>query len=317
MPIQLQLCSLVMDVDVRHLRVLLAVAGTGSLTAAAAVLGMGQPGVSRALAQLESRLGVRLVQRTTRAVALTPAGEAFREPAARALAALTEAVTAARGLTGPLRLGFSWSAAGRHTVPVLHAWRERHPERPVQVRRHDDRTAGLATGEVDVAVVRVRLDPARYARAQLLAEGRCAALADDDPLAARPHLALDDLAGRRLAVVSAYGTTTLSLWPADRRPVVAVDARNVDDWLAVIAAGEAIGVTVESTAHAHPVPGITYVPLAGAPPVTVWLAWRRDAAHPWRGDFVALARAVCAPARAMSVSSSGSGRPRPGLSRRA
>ena len=283
--------------DVRHLRVLLAVAATGSLTGAAATLGMGQPGVSRALAQLEERVGVRLVRRTTRAVALTPAGEAFREPAARALAALGEAVAAARGRTGPLRLGFSWSAAGRHTVPMLHAWRERHPDRPVLLHRYDDRTAGLATGEVDLALVRLRLDPARYAGTPLFREGRCVAVADDDPLAARPGLALADLAGRPLAVVSAYGTTTLSLWPPDRRPVVAVDARNIDDWLAVIAAGEAVGVTAGSTAHAHPVPGVTYVPLVDAPPVEVRLAWRREAVHPWRREFVDLAREVCGAGR--------------------
>jgi DNA-binding transcriptional LysR family regulator len=279
-------------VELRHLRVLLAIGDSGSLTGAAAALGIGQPGVSRALAQLEARLGVRLVHRTTRLVELTAAGAAFRDAAARALAAVDEGVAAVHGLTPPLRVGFSWAAAGRYTLPVLRAWRGRHPDRPVELRRHDDRTAGLATGQTDLALVRVRLDAARYARAELFREGRCVAVAEGHPLADRAELHLADLAGRPMAVTSTYGTTTLSLWPPGQRPVVTVDARNVDDWLAVVGAGEALGVTVESTAHQHPAPGVRYVPLVDAPPVVAWFAWRRDQVHPWSRAFVTTAREV-------------------------
>jgi DNA-binding transcriptional LysR family regulator len=279
-------------IEVRHLRTVVAIAEHGSLTGAAAALGLGQPGVSRALAQVEARLGVRLVQRTTRSTELTPAGEAFREAAVRALVAIADAATAARGRTPPLRWGFSWSAAGRHTLPVLHEWRRRYPDRPVEVRRSDDRTAGLATGEADVAVVRVRLEAARYARSELFRERRCVAVADADPLAGRAELRLADLAGRPLAIASSYGTTTTALWPPGRRPVVTVDVRTIDDWLAVIGSGQAIGVTAESTAHQHPLPGITYVPVVDAPPIVVWLAWRRDRVHPWQRAFLQVARQV-------------------------
>jgi len=145
MPHALGLCLPVMDgVEVRHLRVLVAVAEQGTLTGAAAVLGLGQPAVSRTLAQLERRVGVHLVRRTTRSLRLTDAGEGFRQAAVRALAALDGAVAAARGSAAPLRLGFSWAAAGRHTLPILLDWRRAHPDRPVVVHRHDDRTAGLA-----------------------------------------------------------------------------------------------------------------------------------------------------------------------------
>jgi DNA-binding transcriptional LysR family regulator len=208
-----------------------------------------------------------------------------------------DAVAAAQGLTAPLRLGFAWAAAGRHTLPLLQEWRRRHPDRPVEVHRCDDRTAGLATGEADLALVRVPLDAARYARAELFREGRCVAVADADPLAARDRLRLADLAGRPLAVTSSYGTTTLGLWPDGARPVVTVDARNVDDWLAVIGSGQALGVTPASTAHQHPLPGVAYVPLVDAPPVVVWLAWRRDRPHPWQRAFVQLARAFVQLAR--------------------
>jgi hypothetical protein len=55
-------------------------------------------------------------------------------------------------------------------------------------------------------------------------------------------------------------------------------------------------VTVDSTAHSYPLPGVRYVPLVDAPPVVTWLAWRRDGPHPWRQGFVASARAAVAAA---------------------
>jgi DNA-binding transcriptional LysR family regulator len=281
-----------LDLEVRELRILVAIAEHGSITAAAATLGIRQPGVSRALSRLEARLGVRLVHRTTRSLELTPAGEAFRRAAVRALAAVDDAVAAARKQAGPLRLGFSWSAAGRHTVPILRTWHERYPSRPVQMNRHDDRSAGLDAGEVDLALVRVRLDRSRYAMIELNREGRCVAVPDGDPLAGRERVRLADLAGRALAVVSAYGTTTLDLWPVGARPTIVADARNIDDWLAVIAAGRAIGLTAASTAVQHPAPGIAFVPVADAPPLVTWLAWERSGQHPWRREFVELARGV-------------------------
>jgi DNA-binding transcriptional LysR family regulator len=280
------------DVEVRHLHVLVAIAGTGTLTGAAAMLGIGQPAVSRALAQLEERLGVRLVNRTTRSVRLTPAGHAFHEGAVRSLAALDAAVAAARGERQPLRLGFSWSAAGRHTFPLLRSWRELHPEIPLEVHRHDDVTAGLAGADVDVALVRSRLDESRYAHAELLRERRLVAVAEGDPLAGRASVRLADLAGRPLAVTTAYGTTTLALWPPGQEPVIVADARNIDDWLAVIGSGAAVGVTAASTADQHAVPGIRYVPLEDAPPIVAHLAWERRRDHPARAAFVRLARRV-------------------------
>ena len=74
--------------DVRSLRVLVALAEEGTFTDAAIRLGTGQPAVSRALARLEAHLDVQLLQRTTRSLRLTPAGEACYAAAVEALAAL-------------------------------------------------------------------------------------------------------------------------------------------------------------------------------------------------------------------------------------
>jgi len=292
MPCEQDLCFCVMDVEVRHLRCLVAIAEEGTLTGAAARLRIGQPAVSRTLAQLEVLLGVRLVDRTTRRLELTPDGVAFHRASLRALAAVQDAVTAVTDAARPLRVGYCWAAAGPHTTPILRAWRQAHPQVPVELNRHDERTAGLASGQADLALVRVGLDRDRFARVELYREPRYVAMSDGDPLAGRGDVRLADLAGRGLAVVSAYGTTTLSLWPEGGRPTIAADLRNLDDWLAVIGSGQAIGVTAASTAHQYPRPGVRYSLLADAPPVLTWLAWDRRHVHPWQERFVALARGV-------------------------
>ncbi len=103
------------DLDLNAVRVFVAVADSGSFRAAARTLGVPKSTVSRKLAELEAHLGTRLVQRTTRQVALTEAGAVFHRDAAPAVAALEQSqramgqlATTPRGLlrvTGPLDFG--------------------------------------------------------------------------------------------------------------------------------------------------------------------------------------------------------------------
>lgn len=107
-----------------QLRTFLAVAGTGSVRAAAEQLVVTQPAVSAALGALRRELGVALVTRHGRGLRLTPAGEAFAGRARQAVALLEEAVAAAQGEAGPgrgrLRLA-SVTTAGEHLAPPLLA----------------------------------------------------------------------------------------------------------------------------------------------------------------------------------------------------
>ncbi|WP_051183483.1 LysR family transcriptional regulator [Streptomyces sp. HGB0020] len=108
-----------MNVELRHLRALVAIDEERTITDAAIALHLSQPALSRTLEQLESRLGVRLVERTTRRLALTGAGQRLSEHARRILGQLDDALSEASGRSGPrpLRLAFAWAALGRHTVP--------------------------------------------------------------------------------------------------------------------------------------------------------------------------------------------------------
>src|ERR1700674_2039612 len=101
-----------MDMD-RHvaMETFIRVVDTGSFSAAAGLMKVGQPAVSKAIAQLEEWLGVRLLLRSTRSLTPTEAGMIFYEKAKRSIEEAEEAVLAARGagaaLSGKLRIAAS------------------------------------------------------------------------------------------------------------------------------------------------------------------------------------------------------------------
>lgn len=280
MPVPPRLCSPGMAVGLRHLRAFVAIADEGAVTRAAARLHMTQPALSRTLQQLETHLGVRLVERSSHHLELTPAGHAYRARAVAALAGVDDVLDPTRAATWPLRLGHAWSGLGAATTAVLRAWQDAHPDVALELLRLDDRTAGLASGRADVAVVREPVVLPGVRTAFLTREDRLAAVATDGPLARHAALTLADLAGHPVAINTVSGTTTSALWPAGARPRATVEVANTDDWWAAIAAGRAVGVTTTATASMYPHPAVTYVPLSDAAPVEVRLAWREPPTHP-------------------------------------
>lgn len=285
-----------MNLELRHLRALAAIGDKGTITGAAAELHISQPALSRTLEQMERRVGVRLVHRTTRTLSLTEPGQRLYQRAQQILHQVDEAVAEAAEGVQPLRIGFAWGALGEDTVPLLRTWRTEHPDTPIQVHRRDDPEAALRRGEIDAALLRTAPDPGAGFEVRLLSrERRLAALPEDDPLTHRPTVRLADLAERSVVLCSTAATTA-GLWPGDERPRT-FEVANVDEWLTVIATGEAVGVTAEATEHIHPHPGVRYVPLADAPPVTVILAWPRPPTHPATVAFFTHLRRVSEPAR--------------------
>lgn len=119
---------------------LAAIAATGSMAAAGHRLGVSPAVVSRRLARLEKRLGARLVQRTTRSLALTEAGAAFRAHCARILAEIDDAETeVTRGsatASGTLRIT-STVAFGRRLAPLLQRFQAMHPALRIQLHTSD------------------------------------------------------------------------------------------------------------------------------------------------------------------------------------
>ncbi|ALV37260.1 LysR family transcriptional regulator [Streptomyces sp. CdTB01] len=269
-----------MDVEIRQLRCLVAIVDEGTFTDAAIALGVSQAAVSRTLASLERALGVRLLRRTSRTVTPTVAGQRVLRHARRVLGEVSDLVHAATSDRDELRVGYAWSALGRHTPAFQRRWARVHPGTDLHLIRVNSATAGLAEGLCDLAVVRRPLgQDRRFDSAIVGLERRLCALSCDDPLARRRSVRLADLADRTLLVDRRTGTATADLWPPDARPATE-ETHDVDDWLNVIAGGRRIGVTAESTAHQYPRPGVVYRPVRDAEPVAVRLAWWRDDPHP-------------------------------------
>ncbi|WP_280151027.1 LysR family transcriptional regulator [Piscinibacter sp. XHJ-5] len=130
-------------------------AGTGSLTAAAERLEVTPAAVSKSLARLEEQLGVRLLNRSTRRIALTTEGAGFLDKARLALRALDDAVAdvshAARTPAGRVRISVGMSFGRRWVLPVLPALTQRHPELAIEVDL-DNRPADLVAEGFDIGI---------------------------------------------------------------------------------------------------------------------------------------------------------------------
>jgi DNA-binding transcriptional LysR family regulator len=128
---------------------------TGSFSSAARQLRIGQPSISKAIAHLENRLGVRLLLRSTHGLTSTEAGQNFYEHARRSIDEADEADLAARGagatLSGRLRICAAVTFARLHVVPHLARFLANNPALDVEVVL-DDRNVDLIEAGIDVAI---------------------------------------------------------------------------------------------------------------------------------------------------------------------
>lgn len=136
------------------------VVDAGSFSNAAKVLRVGQPAVSKTVAQLEDRLGVRLLLRSTQGLTPTEAGWKFYEGAKRSLAEADDAEHTARdagtGLTGRLRVCAPVTFARMHVIPQLPSFLAEHASLNIDVVL-DDRNIDLVEQGIDLALRMGRL----------------------------------------------------------------------------------------------------------------------------------------------------------------
>lgn len=138
----------------QELAVFARVADSGSFSRAARELGLSQPSVSRIVGELETRLGVKLLLRTTRRVTPTDAGLAFLERAKQVMADLDEAEHVARGvdsLHGLIRIVMPVTFGLREAIPRLAPFLEAHPQLRLDINMSDERQDLIAEG-ADVAL---------------------------------------------------------------------------------------------------------------------------------------------------------------------
>jgi DNA-binding transcriptional LysR family regulator len=189
---------------------------SGSFSKAAREFGLSQPSVSRSIAALERRLGIKLLVRTTRQISATDAGEALLGRARDALLAIDEAENAARGadrLSGVLRVALPPEYAVRRIVPLLTAFFARHPELKVDLMM-SDRYENLIAEGADLALRIGELPDSSFV-ARKLESARRLFIASPSYLARRgPPTSLGDLGGHD--VVSGPADAGDETWIARR-----------------------------------------------------------------------------------------------------
>jgi DNA-binding transcriptional LysR family regulator len=264
------LCLGSMDVEVRHLRAFVVVAEEESFTYAALRLRITQPALSRTVQQLESILGVQLIRRTSKSFELTEAGALFLDDATSTLLSLDRAVATARENT-TITLGFSWLLPTPWAQDMARHLQEKAGI-AVSFTRVDAPVQPLLRGDVDAAVLRSPvpaelLDRARTVK--LFDEPRVLVCSKRSPLADGTPIAWRDVPKRPLVINTVNGTTTPELWPDITCDVV--ETHSYDEWIETVAADRGVGVVPDIARTKGTHPGIVFVPLLGAPPVTVWL----------------------------------------------
>ncbi|MEU9486326.1 LysR family transcriptional regulator [Streptomyces decoyicus] len=281
-----------MGIELHHLRGFLAIAEEQHFTRAAARLHLSQPSLSRNLRRLEEQLGVRLLERTTRRVTLTPAGERLYRQLAYLLPRLEEALRPDRA-DEVLRLGFTWGFPAGWAHEAMDRFHELTRARVVPIRR-DEPLAGLDRGDADLAILRGPVTTPGIRSVTLLHEDRIVAVASHSPLARRDRILWSELPDLPLVINTVSGTTRLEDWPAERRPRLAATCTNFDEWLESVAAGHGVGVVPESVADRHIHPSVVFVRLLDAPPVPLQLAFPRQGAHPLTAEFVTIIQQIFA-----------------------
>lgn len=278
-----------MDVELRHLRAFVAVARLSSFTRAAQQLLITQPALTRTIQQLENAMQVTLLDRNSRHVQLTPAGRDFLGPAERVLASLDAALAAVQP-HATLRLGFSWLLPDPWAQQAIARFEAASGSR-VELVRSDDPLASLQNAAIEVAVIRGRVPAtgtgaARVRTVHLFDEARVAVCSERSSLAARPAIDWHDIPDWPLVVNTVSGTTGPWSWPDGQGPRRVIETRNFDEWLESVAADRGIGVVPDVAMRRSIHPAVRFIPLTGAPPSPVSLAFLPHVREPLMRQFV-------------------------------
>ncbi|GHJ94937.1 hydrogen peroxide-inducible protein [Streptomyces sp. NE5-10] len=190
-----------------QLRAFAAVAEHLHFRDAAAAIGMSQPALSGAVSALEEALGVQLLERTTRKVLLSPAGERLAVRTRAVLDAVAELMDEAEGarapFTGVLRLGVIPTVAPYLLPAVLRLTHRRYPELDLQV--HEEQTSslleGLAAGRLDLLLLAVPLGVPGVTELPLFDEDFVLVTAEGHPLAGRDDIPREALRELRLLLL--------------------------------------------------------------------------------------------------------------------
>jgi DNA-binding transcriptional LysR family regulator len=292
--------------ELRQLRYFVAVAEELHFGRAAARLGIAQPPLSQQIQRLERLLDCRLLDRTSRRVQLTPAGQALLIGARRVLTAAAEAVEATRragrGESGDLRVAFAATVMFLALPRIIRAFRDRFPLVHLDLREMPTgpQLAALRSGDIDIGFVREPEPDPALEIVTVMREPLRIAVPRGHPLAARPTLAVRDLAHEPFVLFPAdlapgLHAQVLGLCrAAGFTPNVVEESRELYTSVSLVEAGLGVSILPASVEKLGWT-GVRYRPVPSEKAETrIAAAWRRDRRRPVVGAFMGVVEEVVA-----------------------
>ncbi|QWF83134.1 LysR family transcriptional regulator [Amycolatopsis sp. CA-230715] len=277
-----------MELNLRLVQTLLAVADEGSMTRAAGRLNLTQQAVSGQIRQLERTARATLLVRTSRGVALTPAGKVIAARGEDLLAAaedmLAEIGSVEAGVRGSLRIAFKAQSTAHFIPDVLAALRAEAPGITVDlvsVSSLSEEVELLALGDADAAFLWLPAGDDRLTAARILREPAVVAVPTNHRLAGETAIGLAELAGE--PVVGPHDSIPAEVrarWAVDPRPDgsevhYGPSARTPEECLIQVASGRGVWLAPASTASYFTKPVLSWVEVSDAPPFDLALAWTK------------------------------------------
>jgi DNA-binding transcriptional LysR family regulator len=276
--------------ELRHLVYFREVSRRLHFRKAAEALGVAQPALSRQIAQLEGALGVRLLNRSSRHVELTPAGAALVERIEPVLAALTrvpaDMKAVSEGRVGRLRVAFTGLAMATVLPDILRGFHRRFPGIRLELNESPTalQLAALQAGEIDCGFFHPDAPSPGISTTLLLRERNGVLLPADHPLGRKKSIRLKDLAGTPFVLFPRannpgfYDRVLAAFASSGVAPRIAEEVWPRSNGVGLVRAG--VGATFASPSEARHLPEkVIFRRLVGPAPVsTLVVGWRSAAA---------------------------------------
>ena len=276
-------------IELREIRVFLALAQELHFGRAADQLGVTHSRVSQVIHTLESRVGGRLFERTSRRVTLTPLGQELQHRTVsvyeQIYLAYLDVREMATGVAGTLRLGIPYLAAGcPHLPEIIKTFETRHPGCQVQVTETGfgrEQFEWLRRDELDLLAMRLPVsDPEMVIGPVVSREERVLAVAADHSLAGRDSVCAEDLADYTATDIPTFSREVMDSYGPSRtpsgRPIRRSPMLSVAEAMVRVAAGEVVHPTVRAVTDQYRHLGIAAVPIRDLAPAQTALTWLRS-----------------------------------------
>jgi DNA-binding transcriptional LysR family regulator len=291
--------------DISLLRCFVTVAEEMHFGRAAERMNMSQPPFSRQIQILERILDVQLLERTSRSVKLTPAGQTFLPEARHILQLLDNATLLTKrialGKTGSLKVGFTAMTAVGVLPRLVSGFRDTFPNAELRLQEANsaDQLRKLHSSEIDIAIVRPPLPQTALQSLCLSNEPLIAAIPATHALAVKSKIALRDFDGQPFISYLPYEAYYLCTMVGDLLATAGVTPNYVQQLtqvhavMALVHAGIGLSI-VPGGARLFNFSGVVLRPIADPQPkpLELFMVWRADNLNPLVPQMAELARSI-------------------------